>query len=403
MFVDNSKMSDENSVVIVSACRTALGTLMGTLKNMPAHELGSMVIKAALHQVKIDPKMVSEVIMGQTLIAGQGQNPARLAALKAGVPVSVPVYGINMLCGSGLKSVYSAYQAIKSDEASIVVAGGQESMSQAQHTAFMRLGTKYGNCVFKDSLLVDGLTDPTLKMHMGDTAEALAKKYKISRERQDEFALMSQERAAAAIKNGHFSREIIPIIVKGKKDQIFRDDEYPRNTSMEALGKLNPVFAGYPENERTVTAGNASGMNDGAAAVVLCKKSTAAAMNLTPLVKIVAFAQTGLDPIEMGLGPIEAVKLVCKKANWNIEDVDLFELNEAFAVQSIIVVEQLNIPMEKVNVCGGAIALGHPIGCSGTRVLVTLIYNMLRLDKKKGIASLCVGGGMGIAIALERE
>ncbi|GLV40752.1 Acetyl-CoA acetyltransferase 2 [Carabus blaptoides fortunei] len=396
-------MSDDNSVVIVSACRTAIGTIMGSLRNMPAHDLGGTAIKASLHQIKLEPDCVSEIILGQTLTAGQGQNPARLAAFKAGVPVTVPAYGVNMLCGSGLKAVYLAYQAIKSDEATIVVAGGQESMSQAHHTSYMRNGTKYGNTMLKDSILCDGLTDPTLKMHMGDTAEALAQKYKISREQQDEFAVLSQQKTDDAMRNGHFAREIIPLIVRGKKDLIFREDEYPRpSTTVEILSKLSTVFSG-PDNERTVTAGNSSGLNDGAAALVLCKKATATARNLTPLVTIVAFGQTGLEPISMGLGPIEAIKLVLKKADWKIDDVDLFELNEAFAVQSIIVVDQLNIPMEKVNVCGGAIALGHPIGCSGARVLVTLIYNMIRLDKKKGIAALCVGGGMGIAIAVQRE
>lgn len=394
-------MSEETPVYIASACRTPIGSFCGVFQNIPAHELGSVVIKEALARAKIDPDSVSEVIMGQSLIAGQGQNPARLASLRAGIPNFVPAYGINMLCGSGLKSVHLGYQAIKSGESEIVVAGGQESMSMAQHCAMLRTGTKLGSVSFSDTLLTDGLMDPMLKMHMGDTAEFLAQKYKISRRDQDNFAFQSQSKTKQAMEMGYFDKEIVNVPVAGKQINNIDEDEYPKKgTTIDALSMLRPVFSG--NGELTVTSGNASGINDGAAVVVMVNGDDLKSLACQPLARVMAFSQTGLEPKEMGLGPIEAVKSVLLKCAWTIGDVDLFEINEAFAVQAVIVAKQLEIPDSKLNVSGGAIALGHPIGCSGTRVLVTLLHNMERLNKKRGIASLCIGGGMGIAIAVER-
>lgn len=392
-------MENKQSVYIIGGCRTAIGTFCGAFKDTPAHELGTVVIKEVLRRANVKPQDVGEVIMGQVLTAGQGQNPARMAALDAGIPIDIPAYGVNMLCGSGLKAVYSGWQSIMSGQASVVVAGGQENMSMARHTALLRSGTKLGPQTFEDSLLTDGLVDSKLKIHMGNTAEHLSKKFNISREKQDEFALKSQTKAEAAILNNHFRDEIVPVGV-GKKEitQVTEDEHVRKGTTLEKLSRLRPSFT----KDGTVTAGNASGINDGAAAVILADESYCNSHNIQKQFKIIAFAQSGVEPIEMGLGPIVAVPAVLKKANWSVDDVDLYELNEAFAVQSHICVNQIGIPEEKVNITGGAIALGHPIGASGARVLVTLIYNMKRLNKNKGVAALCIGGGMGIAIAVER-
>lgn len=396
-------MSDSNSVYIVSGCRTAIGSFCGAFQDTPAHELGSIVIKEALKRANVPTEAVSEVVMGQTLTAGQGQNPARLASLKAGLPVSVPAYGVNMLCGSGLKAVYLGWQSIKSGDSSVVVVGGQENMTMARHTALLRNGIRLGNGSLEDSMHTDGLIDTNLKIHMGETAEFLAKKYEVTRDVQDKFAVESQNSAETAIVNGYFKKEITPVTVRKARElvEIIEDEYVKKGTTLEKLQRLKPVFAN--KNDGTVTAGNASGINDGAAALVLASKNYCDKHNLNRTVKIVAFAQAGLEPIEMGLGPSLAVPTVLQKAGWTVDDVDLYELNEAFAVQSHICIEQIGVPKEKVNVTGGAIALGHPIGASGARVLVTLIHNLERLNKTKGVASLCIGGGMGIAIAIERR
>ncbi|XP_031834810.2 acetyl-CoA acetyltransferase 2 [Nomia melanderi] len=391
-----------SDVVIVSAVRTPIGSFCGSLSSMKASDLGSIVIKESLARANINPSEVSEVILGQVLTAGQGQNPARQASINAGIPVSVPAHLINMLCGSGLKAVINGFLAIKAGESQIVVAGGQENMSQAPHTAYFRNGIKMGECTFSDSLISDGLTDVFHGVHMGVTAENIAKDFKISREEQDEYAAKSQQKVQVAITTGYFNKEIIPIKVPTRKGPIIvSKDEFPKfETTTETLKKLKPAFT---KTDGTVTAGNASGINDGAAAVILMSAATAVKKGLTPLGTIVAVAQTGVEPRVMGTGPIPAVEIVLKKANWTKEEVDLYELNEAFASQAIACVRTLNLDTSKVNISGGAIALGHPIGASGTRVLVTLLHALERTGGKKGVAALCIGGGMGIAIAVQRK
>ncbi|XP_053974851.1 acetyl-CoA acetyltransferase, cytosolic [Hylaeus volcanicus] len=394
-------MSDTD-VVIVSAVRTPIGSLCGSLSSLKASELGTIVIKESLARACLDPTDVSEVIVGQVLTAGQGQNPARQAAINAGIPIATPSYVINMLCGSGLKAVMNGYISIKAKECQIVVAVGQESMSLAPHALHLRNGTKLGDTSFTDTLIFDGLTDAFHGIHMGLTAENISKDFNISREEQDEFAAKSQQKVEAAINQGYFKKEIIPITVPTKKDTIIVDkDEFPKfGTTVQNLQKLRPIFL---KNNGTVTAGNASGTNDGAAAVVLMSAKTATEKGLSPMAKIVAMAQAGVEPRIMGASPIPTVELVLKKAGWTKEEVDLYELNEAFAAQSVACVKTLGLNPDKVNINGGAIALGHPIGASGNRVLVTLLHSLERTGGKKGVAALCIGGGMGIAIAVERK
>lgn len=388
-------------VVIVAAARTPIGSFNGALSSLPAHALGKVAIQAALERAKVEPGEVSEVIMGQILTAGQGQNPARQASVAAGIPVEVPAYGVNILCGSGLKSVALAYQAIKNGDSTIVVAGGQESMSRAPHVAHLRDGTKMGTVEFLDSMLKDGLWDAFHGYHMGNTAENVAQKWQITREDQDRFACASQNKAEAAIKAGKFKDEIAPVTVSTRKGDVVVDtDEYPRfGTTLEALQKLRPAFA----KDGTVTAGNASGINDGAAALVVMSAKEAERRGLTPLARIVSWAQAGVDPAIMGTGPIPASRKALEKAGWKVDDLDLVEANEAFAAQAIAVNRDLGWDPDKVNVNGGAIALGHPIGASGARILVTLLHEMQRRDAKKGLATLCIGGGMGIALCVARD
>lgn len=384
-------------VYIVSACRTPIGSFQGQFEKNSAIELGSIVIAEAVNRAGLQPENVDQVIMGQVLVAGQGQNPGRQAAIGAKIPYTTPAYTINMLCGSGLKSVALGYQSIKLGDNEIIVAGGQESMTRAEHTAFIR-GGKVGNLTLTDTLLRDGLHDAFNKdTHMGNTAEHLSKLYNISRELQDEYACGSQNKAEVSIKGGLFEKEIVAVPQK-RTGNLITQDEFPRfGTTIEKLSKLKSCFIA----NGTVTAGNSSGINDGAAAVLLVSEKQLLEKKLTPLAKIVGFAEVGVDPMCMGTGPIGAVNNLLKKIGWSKEDVDLFELNEAFAVQSLVVNNALDIDKSKINITGGAIALGHPVGSSGTRVLVTLIHNLLRLNKKKGVASLCIGGGMGIAMAIE--
>ncbi|MCL6608708.1 MAG: acetyl-CoA C-acetyltransferase [Geminicoccaceae bacterium] len=388
-------------VVIVAAARTPIGSFNGALSSLPAHALGKVAIQAALQRANVEPGEVSEVIVGQILTAGQGQNPARQASVAAGIPVEVPAYGVNILCGSGLKSVALAYQAIKNGDSTIVVAGGQESMSRAPHLAHLRDGTKVGTVEFLDSMLKDGLWDAFHGYHMGNTAENVAQQWQITREDQDRFACASQNKAEAAIKAGKFKDEIAPVTVPNRKGDVVVDtDEYPRfGTTLEALQKLRPAFT----KDGTVTAGNASGINDGAAALVVMSAKEAERRGLTPLARIVSWAQAGVDPAIMGTGPIPASRKALEKAGWTVDDLDLVEANEAFAAQAIAVNRDLGFDTEKVNVNGGAIALGHPIGASGARILVTLLHEMQRRDAKKGLATLCIGGGMGIALCVARD
>jgi acetyl-CoA C-acetyltransferase len=390
----------KDDVVIVSATRTPVGAFNGAFASLPAHELGKTAIKAALELAGVEPPRVSEVIMGQILTAGQGQNPARQASIGAGVPVETPGWGVNQLCGSGLRSVALGYQGIVNGDSEIVVAGGQESMSMAPHCAYLRGGVKMGNFEMIDTMIKDGLWDAFNGYHMGTTAENVARKWQITRQQQDAFAVASQNKAEAAQKSGRFKDEITPVTVKTRKGDVVVDaDEYPKHgTTLEAIGKLRPAF----DKEGTVTAGNASGINDGAAAVVLMKASEAAKLGKTPLARIVSWAQAGVDPKIMGTGPIPASRAALKKAGWNIGDLDLVEANEAFAAQACAVNKDLGWDTNKVNVNGGAIAIGHPIGASGTRVLVTLLHEMQKRNAKKGLATLCIGGGMGIAMCVER-
>jgi len=387
-------------IVIASAARTAVGAFNGAFAALPAHELGKVAIEEALSRAGIAKGEVSEVILGQILTAGQGQNPARQASIAAGLPVEVPAYGVNQLCGSGLKSVAMGMQAIRNGDSRIVVAGGQESMSQAPHCMHLRGGVKMGNAEMIDTMIKDGLWDAFNGYHMGNTAENVAQRWQITREQQDDFALASQNKAEAAQKAGRFKDEIVPVTVKTRKvDVIVADDEYPRHgTTLDTLKKLRPAFA----KDGTVTAGNASGINDGAAAVVLMTEEEASRRGITPLARIVSWAQAGVDPAIMGSGPIPASRKALENAGWKIGDVDLIEANEAFAAQACAVGKDLGWDGARVNVNGGAIAIGHPIGASGARILTTLLYEMKRRNAKKGLATLCIGGGMGIAMCIER-
>jgi acetyl-CoA C-acetyltransferase len=390
----------QDDIVIVGAARTPVGAFNGAFGNLPAHELGRTAIKAALERAGVEGRQVSEVILGQILTAGEGQNPARQASIAAGIPVESPAWGVNQLCGSGLRTVALGYQAILNGDSDIVVAGGQESMSMAPHCAYLRGGVKMGNFDMVDTMIKDGLWDAFNGYHMGNTAENVAKQYQITRAQQDAFAVGSQNKAEAAQKAGRFKDEIAPVTIKTRKgDTVVDADEYPKHgTTAESVAKLRPAF----DKEGTVTAGNASGINDGAAAVVLMKASEALRLGKKPLARIVSWAHAGVDPAIMGTGPIPASRAALKKAGWKIEDLDLIEANEAFAAQACAVNKDLGWDTARVNVNGGAIAIGHPIGASGARVLVTLLYEMQRRDAKKGLATLCIGGGMGIAMCIER-
>jgi len=395
-------MSDDNAtIVIASAARTPVGSFNGSLSSLPGHELGSIAIKAALERAGVQPGDVSEVILGQVLTAGQGQNPARQASIAAGIPVDSPAFTINQVCGSGLRAVALGAQQIKEGDASIVVAGGQESMSQSMHAAHMRNGTKMGNVSFIDTMIKDGLWDAFNNYHMGTTAENVARQWQISRDDQDKFAVASQNKAEAAKKAGKFADEIVSVTIKGKKgDVVFSEDEYIRDgATLDSVAKLRPAF----DKAGTVTAGNASGINDGAAAVVLMSAAEAKKRGIEPLARIVSWAQAGVDPSIMGTGPIPAAKKALEKAGWEAKDLDLIEANEAFAAQACSVNKGVGWDTDKVNVNGGAIAIGHPIGASGARVLTTLVHEMKRRGAKKGLATLCIGGGMGIAMCVARD
>jgi len=390
----------KDDIVIVSAARTPVGAFNGALSGLPAHELGKVAIQEALKRAGVEGAKVSEVIMGQILTAGQGQNPARQASIAAGIPVESPAWGVNQLCGSGLRAVALGYQAILNGDSDIVVAGGQESMSQAPHCQHLRNGVKMGNFEMVDTMIKDGLWDAFNGYHMGTTAENVAKKWQITRAQQDEFAVKSQNKAEAAMKAGKFKDEIAPVTIKGRKgDTVVDTDEYPKaGVTLDSISKLRPAF----DKEGSVTAANASGINDGAAVVVLMKASEAAKLGKTPLARIVSWAHAGVDPAIMGTGPIPASRAALQKAGWKVEDLDLVEANEAFAAQACAVNKDLGWNTDKVNVNGGAIALGHPIGASGARVLTTLLFEMGKRNSKKGLATLCIGGGMGIAMCVER-
>ena len=390
-----------NDVVIVAALRTAIGKFGGTLAKTPAPDLGAHVIKALLERTGVPGEQISEVILGQVLAAGAGQNPARQAAIKAGVPHMTPSLTINKVCGSGVKATHLAAQAIKAGDADCVIAGGQENMSAAPHALFgARDGIRMGDGKLIDTMIVDGLWDVYNQYHMGVTAENVAAKWDVSRQDQDEFAAASQQKAEAAQKAGKFNDEIAPFTISTRKgDVVFDTDEFPRHgTTAESLGSLKPAF----QKDGTVTAGNASGINDGAAAVMMMSASKAKELGLEPIARIKAYSSAGVDPSIMGTGPIPASRLCLKKAGWSVDDLDLLEINEAFAAQAIAVNRDMGWDVSKVNVNGGAIALGHPIGASGCRVLVSLLHEMVRRDAKKGLASLCIGGGMGVALAVER-
>ncbi|MFT6580061.1 MAG: acetyl-CoA C-acetyltransferase [Alphaproteobacteria bacterium] len=391
-------MSD---IVIASAARTPVGAFNGGLGGVSASYLGTVAIKEALRRADVDPKDVDEVIMGQILTAGTGQNPARQAAVDAGIPVEKTAYQINQLCGSGLRTVALGFQSIQVGDCDIVVAGGQESMSQAPHCAHLRDGQKLGDLNFVDTMLKDGLWDAFNGYHMGNTAENVAQKWQLTREEQDAFAAASQGKAEAAQKAGRFVDEIVPVTIKTRKGEIVIDtDEHPKHgTSEEILARLRPAF----DKAGTVTAGNASGINDGAAAVVLMTGEEAKRRNVAPLARIVSWATAGVDPSIMGTGPIPASRKALEKAGWTVDDLDLIEANEAFAAQACAVNKELGWDLDKVNVNGGAIAMGHPIGASGARILTTLLYEMGKRDAKKGLATLCIGGGMGIAMCVERD
>ncbi len=392
---------EQKSVVITSAVRTAIGKFRGSLKNMQGHELGSIVIKESIKRSNLKLNDVDELIIGQVLTGATGQNPARQAAILAGLPIEKTAYVINQVCGSGLRSVAAGYQAIVSNDSNVVIAGGQESMSNAPKAINIRGGQKLEAENLIDTMIKDGLWDAFNGYHMGVTAENVASKWKITREDQDDFALLSQTKVEKAQKEGKFKNEIVPIDLKLKNgDNKFEIDEHPRvGMTLDRLTELKPAF----KSDGTVTPGNASGINDGAAAVVLMSQNEAKKRNLKPLAKIVSWTTCGVDPSLMGSGPIPASKKALKKAGWKISDLDLIETNEAFAAQSLAVIKDLEMPIEKVNVNGGAIALGHPIGASGTRILVTLLHEMIKRDSKKGLATLCIGGGMGIAMCIERD
>ena len=389
-----------SEVYVISASRTAIGSLGKSLKNVPAEELGSVVISDVIDRSKIKSDDLDEIIMGQVLTGGSGQNPARQAAIKSGIPKEKPAFIVNQVCGSGIRSVVSGFQSIKINDSKILIAGGQENMSLAPHAIHLRNGKNLGDAELIDTMIKDGLWDAFHGYHMGITAENVAEKFQITRTEQDKFALRSQEKALKAQKDNKFKEEIINFKINSKKAEIdFNKDEHPREgINLDALSRLNPVF----KKNGTVTAGNASGINDGAAAVVLMNSEEAKKRQIEKLVTIKSWASCGVDPALMGTGPIPSTKKALKLAGWRIEDVDLFEINEAFAAQSIAVIKTLSVPEEKVNVNGGAIALGHPIGASGTRILVTLIHEMIKRDVKKGLATLCIGGGMGISMCIER-
>jgi len=390
-------MSD---IVIVSAARTPIGRLGGSLSTLPAHRLGQVAITEALQRAKVPSNQVTDVILGQVLTAGAGQNPARQAAVAAGIPYETTALSINQLCGSGLRAVAMGYQALKLNETDIVVAGGQESMSQAPHCVNMRAGTKFGDATLTDTMVSDGLWDAFNQYHMGRTAENVATQWKITRAEQDEFALNSQRKAADAQSTGRFAEEIVPVTVPGRKGDVIvdKDEDIRPDTTLEALAKLRASFL---KEGGTVTAGNASGINDGAAALVLMRAESLPS-DVEPLARIISWATTGVDPSIMGVGPVTATRLALARAQWKIEDVDLIEANEAFAAQSCAVGKLLKWDPARVNVNGGAIALGHPIGASGARILVTLLHELRRRDLHRGLATLCIGGGMGIAMCVER-
>lgn len=390
-----------NDVVITSALRTPIGTYKGSLKDLSADKLGALAIKEAIHKSNLNSDQIDEVIMGHVLTSGLGQNPARQASIHAGIPVTKPAHIINQVCGSGLRSIVSGFQSIKLEENKIIVSGGQENMSRAPHSLFYRENKKLEESKLIDTMINDGLTDSFNDYHMGVTAENVAEKFKISRDEQDSFALNSQKKAQDAENKKKFKDEIIKLQINNNKENvIFDKDEHPRNNLIiDDLKRLKTIF----KENGTVTPGNSSGINDGAAATVLMTRKQAELKSIEPLVKVVSWASCGVEPSLMGLGPIPAVKEALNKADWSINDVDLFEINEAFAAQSIAVIKELKIPGEKVNVNGGAIALGHPIGASGTRILVTLIHEMIKQNKNKGCAALCIGGGMGIAMCVERN
>tara|TARA_Y100001968_G_scaffold263019_1_gene251494 strand:+ start:1262 stop:2437 length:1176 start_codon:yes stop_codon:yes gene_type:complete len=390
-------MSD---IVIVAAKRTPIGKFMGSLSDFSSHELGKFCVDAVIDQCGIKKQHIDEVILGQVLSGGSGQNPARQTAILSEIPIEKSALTINQVCGSGLRAISLGAQSIMTDQSEIVIAGGQESMSNAHHTINIRNGLKMGDGKLKDSMIVDGLWCAMNNYHMGTTAENIAEKYKITKNEQDEFATNSQNKAENAQKKGFFKEEIVQVKIKKKKEEIvFENDEFPRHgTTFDKINALKPVF----KNDGTVSAGNASGLNDGSAVVLMMTEKKASDMNIKPLVRIKSWASVGVDPSIMGIGPVPAVKKALSLANWKLEELDLIEANEAFAAQSIAVSNELGWPMEKVNVNGGAIALGHPIGASGSRILVTLIYEMIRQNKQKGIATLCIGGGQGIAMCIER-
>ena len=394
-------MSEKKSVVITSAVRTAIGSLGGTLKNIPAYKLGSSVISSAIKKSNLKPSEIDEVIMGHVLTGGAGQNPARQAAIESKLPKEIPSYVVNQVCGSGLRSIASGYHSILSDNSNIVIAGGQESMSQAPHVVHLRNGKKLGDTELVDSMIKDGLWDAFNGYHMGITAENVAQQFQVTRKDQDKFAFDSQSKALKAQKENKFDDEIVPYEIELKKgNTTFNKDEHPRaTTSLDTLSRLRGAF----KKDGTVTAGNASGINDGAAAVILMSKEEAEKRGLKPLAEIKSWASCGVDPSIMGTGPIPSSKKALEIAGWSSKDLDLIEANEAFAAQSCAVVKELSLPMEKVNVNGGSIALGHPIGASGTRIFVTLVHEMLKRDSKKGLATLCIGGGMGVAMCIERK
>ena len=391
----------QDNIVIVAAGRTALGTFGGSLSSLPASELGATVIKGLLERSGLKPEQINEVILGQVLTAGVGQNPARQAVLSAGLPVEVPAMTINKVCGSGLKAVHLAYQAVACGDADIVIAGGQETMSASAHVLpGSRNGQKMGDWKLVDTMIKDGLWCATNDYHMGMTAENIAAQYGFTREAQVEFAAASQQKTEAAQKSGAFNDEIIPVVIPQRKGDplVFNTDEFPRaGTTAASLGKLRPAF----KKDGSVTAGNASGINDGAAAVIVMTAAKAAELGLTPMARIVAFSSAGVDPAIMGTGPIPATTKCLEKAGWSVADLDMIEANEAFAAQAMSVNESLGFDLSKVNISGGAIALGHPIGASGARVLVTLLHGMKRTGAKKGLATLCIGGGQGVALAVE--
>jgi acetyl-CoA C-acetyltransferase len=392
---------DASSIVIAGAARTPVGAFNGALASLPAHDLGKIAIKAALERARVEPGEVSEVIMGQILTAGAGQNPARQASIGAGIPVDAPAWGMNQLCGSGLRAVALGAQQVQLGSSRVVVAGGQESMSQAPHVSHLRDGTKMGDVKFIDSMIKDGLWDAFNGYHMGTTAENVARQWQITREEQDRFAVASQNKAEAARKAGKFKDEIVPVVIKTRKGEtVFADDEYIKEgVTFESVAKLKPAF----DKEGTVTAANASGINDGAAAVVLMTLAEAEKRGIAPLARIVSWAHAGVDPSIMGTGPIPASKKALELAGWTVKDLDLIEANEAFAAQACAVNKGLGWDTEKVNVNGGAIAIGHPIGASGARVLNTLLFEMQRRNAKRGLATLCIGGGMGVAMCVERD